>query len=221
MKILAISGPSCSGKSTLARHLRLVLPNLTLVYEDDFYYPDRDIPYTGHLQNWDCPAAFNLDRLKEYLTKLRESGKQGAPEFESVEQYNERGEKFLTDEELISLRKKYADFNEHVVVVDGIMLFQESSSLWDMFDVKILFGGSHDELKARREARTAYTTVEGFWQDPPGYFDDIVWPEFLKEYGYLYDSEGNLSNIANHKGIIKPPTTYMPKLLEWTISLIS
>jgi nicotinamide/nicotinate riboside kinase len=50
--IIGLSGPSCSGKSTLARLLRSIfnikLPGLTLslfiLHEDDFYKPDNQIP---------------------------------------------------------------------------------------------------------------------------------------------------------------------------------
>lgn len=220
MKLVAISGPSCCGKSTLARHLQLILPNIILVYEDDFYYPDSDIPFTDGIQNWDCPAAFDLNRLREFLTGLKRSGGQVPSEFHSTEQYNDRGENLLTGEELSSLRAKYSGLKDHIIIVDGIMLFHGDSPLWDLFDIKILFGSSHDELLARREARSAYVTSEGRWEDPPGYFDNIVWPEFKKEYGYLYGPDGGLSDVAIKKGIHKPPTTIMPKLLEWVISLI-
>jgi hypothetical protein len=35
------------------------------------------------------------------------------------------------------------------------------------------------EGEARREARTGYTTIEGWWADPPGYVDKIVWPKTM------------------------------------------
>ena len=30
--------------------------------------------------------------------------------------------------------------------------------------------------------------MEGFWVDPPHYFDQIVWPEYAKSHGKLFDA---------------------------------
>ncbi|KAG1471876.1 hypothetical protein G6F56_001863 [Rhizopus delemar] len=39
---------------------------------------------------------------------------------------------------------------------------------------------SYATLKSRREERQGYHTEGGYWIDPPGYFDKIVWPEYLR-----------------------------------------
>ena len=31
-------------------------------------------------------------------------------------------------------------------------------------------------------------TLEGFWEDPPGYVDKIVWPNYVKEHAFLFQA---------------------------------
>ncbi len=43
--VVAISGCSSSGKTTLARLLRDIFPNTFILHEDDFYKPeDQEVP---------------------------------------------------------------------------------------------------------------------------------------------------------------------------------
>jgi len=46
---------------------------------------------------------------------------------------------------------------------------------------------SYATAKRRREARSGYVTLEGFWEDPPGYVDKIVWPNYVKEHAFLFE----------------------------------
>ena len=52
-------------------------------------------------------------------------------------------------------------------------------------------------MKSRREARSGYVTLEGFWEDPPGYVENIVWPNYVKDHAFLFvdgDVEGELDD---------------------------
>ena len=71
-----------------------------------------------------------------------------------------------------------------LVIVEGFLLFGRSvpAALRDVFDVKVLLRASYGDAKGRRERRNGYVTLEGFWQDPPGYFDKVVWPNYLEEH---------------------------------------
>lgn len=56
---------------------------------------------------------------------------------------------------------------------------------WDdrvsqQLDCKVNITGTFETLKSRREKRQGYHTLEGYWVDPPGYFEKIVWPEYLR-----------------------------------------
>ena len=54
--LVALGGASSSGKTTVAKALKLLIPSSVLIHLDDFYFTDSDIPIdpeTGY-QNWDC-----------------------------------------------------------------------------------------------------------------------------------------------------------------------
>ena len=53
--IVAIDGASCSGKTTLAKHLQRILPNAVILHQDDFAPPQEQIPlHPVHgVQDWD------------------------------------------------------------------------------------------------------------------------------------------------------------------------
>ena len=71
--LVALSGASSSGKTTVAKALKLLIPSSVLIHLDDFYFTDSDIPIdpeTGY-QNWDCPEAIDFDRFRECLQNIR------------------------------------------------------------------------------------------------------------------------------------------------------
>lgn len=42
-------------------------------------------------------------------------------------------------------------------------------------------------------------TIEGFWEDPPGYVDKVVWPNYVKDHAFLFvngDVEGQYDEAA-------------------------
>lgn len=34
-------------------------------------------------------------------------------------------------------------------------------------------------------------TIEGFWEDPPEYVDNVVWPNYVKDHSFLFQ-KGNV-----------------------------
>lgn len=32
-------------------------------------------------------------------------------------------------------------------------------------------------------------TLEGFWEDPPGYVDNIVWPNYVEDHKWMFEDE--------------------------------
>jgi nicotinamide/nicotinate riboside kinase len=43
-----------------------------------------------------------------------------------------------------------------------------------------------EQMLARRLARSGYVTLEGFWADPPGYVEDVVWPNYARDHAWMY-----------------------------------
>lgn len=74
-RLIAIAGPSCSGKTTLARHLAGHLPGGTLLLSLDSYYRDlAQLPLEQrHHFNFDEPAALDLTLLVGNLEGLTQS----------------------------------------------------------------------------------------------------------------------------------------------------
>ena len=128
-----------------------------------------------------------------------------------------------------------------VVLVEGILLFSSHaplSALTALFDVKVLLRTTREAAKRRREARAGYVTLEGFWQDPPGYFEEVVWPGFVKAYGDLFlegDVEGrSKEDEVNESGIAVGPLLgdeiqehskekagmELERLLHWIVDLL-
>ena len=84
--IVSISGPTTSGKTTLARLLLRIFDGLiftprtrttgipisissTILHQDDFYFPN-----TEGQTDWDCPEAIDFDKLKRCVKKFRDEG---------------------------------------------------------------------------------------------------------------------------------------------------
>ncbi|RKO95621.1 hypothetical protein CAUPRSCDRAFT_12679, partial [Caulochytrium protostelioides] len=65
------------------------------------------------------------------------------------------------------------------VIVDGFLIYDDPA-VYEQLDVCLFLHASQRTLAERRAARTGYVTTEGFWQDPPGYFEHVVWPNYLQ-----------------------------------------
>ncbi|RCK59498.1 Nicotinamide riboside kinase [Candida viswanathii] len=194
--LVALGGPSSSGKTTVAKSLRLLLPhNTLLIHLDDFYLTDSEIPIdkdTGY-QNWDCPEAIDFGKFVECIKNF----KQGVySDIKSIEP-TEADLKLLQLEES-DLHSKitecgYKFKQRKIILVDGFMLFHDPDII-NLFDVKLFFHAPFETLKHRRESRNGYTTAEGFWVDPPDYFSKIVFPAYVKSHEYLFKNGDVASN---------------------------
>jgi nicotinamide/nicotinate riboside kinase len=75
-------------------------------------------------------------------------------------------------------------------VFDGFLLYSESMAVVQPhIDIKLFLRVSYAKAKARREARSGYVTLEGFWEDPPGYVDKIVWPNYVNDHKWMFENE--------------------------------
>ncbi|CEJ00503.1 hypothetical protein RMCBS344292_14556 [Rhizopus microsporus] len=182
---IGVGGPSCSGKTTITRILKRILKNVTVIYQDDFYKPDKEIPIDKETQlaNWDCPEAIEFDRLLDVLSFAKQNKGKLPEGYDSKEELNVHdGSNQLDDQTAIKLQEMLSYLvkeDNHFVIVDGFMLYWDNR-VYQHLDCKISLTTSYETLKSRREQRQGYHTAEGYWIDPPGYFDKIVWPEYLR-----------------------------------------
>ncbi|KAF9903079.1 ribosylnicotinamide kinase [Linnemannia zychae] len=177
--------------NTVSRYLRTILPNSTIVHQDDFYKPEIELPIdpkTG-LANWDCPGAIDFPSLITTLQYVKQHGV--FPDgFDSLEDKNPVGSKEVSEpiaEEVLDRFRKdimariggaQTQLTTKFVILDGFMLYVDTE-LRDTIDVRFFLTAPYQILKDRRESRKGYATLEGYWVDPPGYFDDIVWPNYM------------------------------------------
>jgi nicotinamide/nicotinate riboside kinase len=235
--LVGISGPSSSGKTTLSRLLRDIFPpsKLFLLHLDDFYLTDAEIPFKNGVQDWDCIESLNLPALKQALQHIKEHG--NSPELlVSQEDQNSVGENGVPDAEIQRLRDDVSVWlgskpewkDRRICIVDGFLLFSEDmKDIRDIFDVRLFLRTSYETAKRRREARSGYVTLEGFWQDPPGYVDDIVWPNYVKDHKFLFkngDVDGELDDkVCESVGIHGMPREAegdMTRCLHWATRLL-
>ncbi len=100
------------------------------------------------------------------------------------------------------------------------------ASVQPTMDIKLFLRVSFAKAKARREARSGYVTMEGFWEDPPGYVDKIVWPNYVDDHKWMFegrDVEGKFkegvlqdTGIKSHEGV----DVDMETTLKWAVETI-
>jgi nicotinamide/nicotinate riboside kinase len=77
-----------------------------------------------------------------------------------------------------------------ICIFDGFLLYSESMApVQSHIDIKLFLRVSYAKAKARREERSGYVTLEGFWEDPPGYVDKIVWPNYVENHNWMFEAE--------------------------------
>jgi len=89
--LIGISGPSSSGKTTLSRLLRDIIPQTFIIHLDDFYLPDVQIPLKEGVQDWDCLESLNTPDFYAVLSYVKSHGT-SPPDHISKEDQNAVGE---------------------------------------------------------------------------------------------------------------------------------
>ena len=79
--VAAISGATCSGKTTIARRLHEALPGSRLLSQDDYFLPESDprhrlAPGLSHF-NWDTLTALDMDRMLSDIAAFTETSPPG------------------------------------------------------------------------------------------------------------------------------------------------
>ncbi|KAK9237565.1 P-loop containing nucleoside triphosphate hydrolase protein [Lipomyces kononenkoae] len=227
--LIGVSGPSSSGKSTLARLLRHVLPKSFILHEDDFYKPEAEIPVVNGVEDWDCPEAIDFIALRAAIDYIKTNHTlPGNVHYK--EDQNDLGTPPVSTDEADEIKKtilgenSIAD-NTDFCIVDGFLLFNDDI-VTKQLDVKLLLRAPYESLKKRREARNGYATIEGFWVDPPGYFENIVWPGYVKAHKHLFegeDIEGPLAPYAIQQDIRTASAIdlHMKDMLQWALGIVA
>jgi len=214
----------------LARLLRDILPQSFILHLDDFYLTDENIPIRDGVQDWDCIESLDLAGFRDALSHIKQHGT-FPPTLVSKEDQNAVGEHGVDAASIKECKQRaqalVADksWNLPIAIIDGFLLFSnDMADIRELFDVRLFLRTSYRIAKARREARTGYVTLEGFWEDPPGYVDKIVWPNYVKDHSFLFqqgDVEGDLDEqVCTSAGIHGMPNEAEGNIklcLEWAL----
>ncbi|KAJ1665696.1 ribosylnicotinamide kinase [Coemansia sp. RSA 1646] len=192
--VFGLSGPSCSGKTTVALNLLKLFPQTIVIHQDDFYKPDNQIPVNEALriQDWDCPTSFDMQAMVKSIRSLRKQfqstiAMNNATDIKDIQSHfasqwanpPEDVEKVVDTVVLESLRKMILQFLQidslelvpfYIILVDGILLFHDSEQNaihpCAEFDAGIFIYAQYGTLKERREARAGYATKEAEFELP-------------------------------------------------------
>ncbi|KAI2473405.1 P-loop containing nucleoside triphosphate hydrolase protein [Annulohypoxylon bovei var. microspora] len=244
--IVGISGASSSGKTTLARLLRDVFPNTFILHEDDFYKPETELPSKDGLLDWDCAESISIPDMTRALAHIREQGT-FPPLVDSKEDQNSIGSCPVSDAAIAAVKAKVASWASpgqpghsilhfsptplRICILDGFLLYSpelEAGGVPALLDAKLFLLVSRARATMRRERRDGYVTLEGFWTDPPGYVDKIVWPNYVASHAGLFeggDVEGELDErVLREKGILaqvgKGVDLDMEGTFEWAVEAV-
>ncbi|KAL7930135.1 P-loop containing nucleoside triphosphate hydrolase protein [Trichoderma chlorosporum] len=236
--IVALSGCSSSGKTTLARLLRDIFPSTFILHEDDFYRPETELPMKDGLLDWDCPEAIDIPAMAEALSYIRQNAS-FPPTLDSKEDQNSVGKCPVPPAAISALKAKVSSRLSpahplsasalRICLLDGFLLYTPSmAAIQPHLDVKVFLRASYEKAKARREARDGYVTLEGFWADPPGYVDKIVWPNYVAEHSWMFENgdvedkykAGVLEREAIRVPDGEPVDGDMDTILAWLVDLI-
>ncbi|KAK0705211.1 nicotinamide riboside kinase 1 [Lasiosphaeris hirsuta] len=245
---IGISGCSSSGKTTLARLLRDIFPNTFILHEDDFYRPEEELPIKNGLVDWDCPEAISVPDMERALSHIRSTGT-FPPTVDSKEDLNTTGTLPIPPSAVDAAKARVdawlqpsapgsrifsddaASPPPRICLVDGFLLYSPPafSPIMSALDIKLFLLVSRARATQRREARDGYVTLEGFWKDPPGYVDAIVWPNYAAAHAWLFedgDAEagrvdvGALEREGIRAQVGKGLDVDFGETLEWAVGVV-
>ena len=157
----------------------------------------------------------------------------------SKEDQNELGECHVADEIIHHAQTETKSWfqalelspeNRHVelCVLDGFLLYSDPSkrsipdSITELLDLKLFLHVTLAQTIERRGKRAGYVTLGDFWVDPPGYVEDVVWPNYAQEHAWMFDrgdvDGGELTSKVEDDGVVVAPgkgEQQMKELMLW------
>lgn len=102
----------------------------------------------------------------------------------------------LSPEELAVQRKRFHTQASHdgrpapriaILLVEGFLLYY-SAVVRTLLDIRLFIRIPRNTMHKRRKERANYILDNGeVWQDPPFYFDQIVWPAYLEAHAGMFE----------------------------------
>ncbi|KAK7073159.1 Nicotinamide riboside kinase [Halocaridina rubra] len=176
--VVALSGVTNGGKSTLTKQLLEVLPKSTnLLCQDDYFYPEdssHHVPCPGGLShhNWDIITSMNMEKMKVDVKDVFTS----RPKEDLSIDRNSPG---------ASPTSECSSSYRPILLLDGFLLFDDSE-LTELCDLRFFFTLSREQCWERRCSRV-YDPP-----DPPGYFEQCVWPMYETHLAHVKENVQNV-----------------------------
>jgi uridine kinase len=138
--IIAIAGGSCSGKTTLARHLqhRLGAANAMMIRQDDYYFDIRERVSGDEIPNFDIPESLDFDLLAANLDSLKQGQSVRLPNYD-----------FPTHQRVEATEPLEA---KDYTIIEGLLLLNDPQ-VRDLADVSVYMRCPYEIRFERRLAR--------------------------------------------------------------------
>ncbi|KAG1873844.1 hypothetical protein F4604DRAFT_1925422 [Suillus subluteus] len=222
--LVGIGGASCSGKTTLTKHMKDIIPNSVIVHQDDFFLPEEMLSTHQGLntKNWDAPSAIDWPRMRKFLRDVKSFGSI-PPDHIGYDTWGDGRNVPIDENKADAWKARFQDLEQHCLVsantkviwvlVDGFMLY------WDQdvnrqLDVCIFLRVPEHILKKRREMQFQFLPQPGVpWIDPEGYWDIVCYPEYAAAHQDLF-KDGNVETGEPSEGQVKGLLVIEPEAKE-------
>lgn len=202
------------------------------------------------LLDWDCAEAIDITEMERALSHIRSEGT-FPPFVDSKEDQNSVGHFPASQEKIAAMKEKVSAWSSQpgqpghdifnnkptplrMCLLDGFLLYSppKFDKTMSLIDIKLFLQVSKAKATQRREARDGYVTLEGFWKDPPGYVDKIVWPNYVDAHKWMFvdrDVEGGKLawDVLQERGILAQKVQEdgvvdldFEKTFEWVVDAV-
>lgn len=200
--ILGICGVTNSGKSTLTRMLKKLLPNVQVIAQDSYFLP-QDSPKHILIQdlnhfNWEVLTSLDMEKMYNDIKKILNYNQISTKQYEGDDK-NDSDFKttLLSLEEMQLLKNKLSSYN--LLIIEGFSIFNYKP-IEMLCDLKFYLTLDKETCYKRR--------IERVYDPPdvPGYFNKVVWPEHIKQLEEVKEKCKNIIYLTqedNLKTILK------------------
>jgi nicotinamide/nicotinate riboside kinase len=223
VKIIGLSGPSSSGKTTLAYLLQRIFPNAAFIlHADDFCKEFDDIPTVNGYLDCDGPDAIDFLRMAQVLDHMKSHDGIPPEDFKSWQDdvfpgQDEKALRTVPTAVIQSLRSEVSqsglDFSStKLVILDGFLLFR-NPEIRRRLDLKLFFRLSHDVAKERRFRRQGYgadARPDEFWKTED-YFEKMVWRCYREQHAFMF-RDANVEGDSNEEACLAAGIKVLPGL---------
>ncbi|KZC13480.1 PREDICTED: nicotinamide riboside kinase 1 [Dufourea novaeangliae] len=165
--VLGISGATCSGKTSLVNRLQTELKNSVVIHQDHYFLPVDDPRHTK------IPELNHMNW--EIITSV-DMDKMRSDVLKLLETSSDGNNSTETND-------------VKVLILDGFLLFQ-CKLISNLCDKKYFLTLTKEQCWERRKDR-CYDPP-----DVPGYFEKVVWPEYLKQKNELLKDKDLYKHIT-------------------------